>query len=113
MNKKVLLIHPSALFASDWNFLREFRLQLLTLFSFLKENGIPVDVLDLEREIGLPGNFQEASQFKRKAKHLLSQYSFDIVAISCYGSTEFLSSLQVAQACKEINKNCKIILLPL
>src|SRR3989338_5383291 len=111
MTPKVLLIYPSALFApeNDWGVDSTIQPQLIILYSYLKENGITADVLDLTIEIGRPKNLKEAEDFPFKVKKLLSQYSFDIVAISCFTSINYLASVLAARISKEINPHCKVV----
>jgi len=109
MNQKILIINPGALYGSNWSFKKDFPLQVLTLYSFLRENNLNVDVLDLERELSLPSNHREVQEYIAQAEHLIRQYSFDIVAISCFASMSYTASLAVAKICKKANTHCKII----
>ena len=109
MSKKVLLVHPSSLFSKDWLFARNFQLHLITLYYFLRQNHIEVDVLDLELELGFPNTLENIQQFPQRLTQLLQNYSFDIVGISCYASTQYLSAVAVAKACKMLNKECKVV----
>ena len=110
MNNKTLLIYPASLNNGGWiKADRNYQLPLLVLYSFLKQNGIDVDVLELDQEIGYPHRAKDREIFPQRAKNSLSQFSFDIVGISCYTSVCYLSSVMIAKICKEINKDCKVV----
>lgn len=106
---KVLLIHPSALYAPFWGQLLAIKAHLLDLFSYLKYKGIDVAVLDLEIEIGRPETESERKAFREKAADLISQRDFDIVGISCWSSFNYLSTLVIADVCRSINDECCIV----
>ncbi len=111
MNKKILLIYPgrwrSDIFVHEK---RDFEPCLLLLYSYLKDHGMDhVDVLDLERELELPGNLEQLNQYIHNIRRLLRQFTFDIVGISCYSTMCYLTTIAVAKVCKELSKDCKIV----
>jgi len=109
---KVLLINPSIFhWEDDESSYHPHRVKthLLELFSYLRFVGIDTAVLDLELEIGRPRDGGGKENFSREAVRLISQFDFDIAAISCWSSLHYLSSLAVADMCREINHNCCIV----
>ena len=109
--KKILLVYPARLFASEWGIdVWNLKPSLVNLFSYLvREKGLAVDVLDLEIELGNPGTKEGFDRFKSNVSHILKQKNFDIIAISCYLSTNYLSAKFAAHICKEINPQCTIV----
>jgi len=111
MNKKarVLIIYPSAFFSPQWGKVLSIKPHLIDLITFLNKN-FEVNVLDLEIEIGRPNSRGTGIEdFIRKARRLISGYSFDAVGISCWSSLNYLSTVAVAEVCKELNPKIPII----
>lgn len=105
----ILLIYPSQLFNSDWGRIAWTNPSLVNLFSYLKQyRDINAQVLDLDIEIGRPRNAEEILKFKEKVSVAIKKYKFDIVGISCSYSINYLSSIMVAEICRDINRNCVI-----
>jgi len=100
---KVLLIYPSQLYAPRWGIHMQVKSHMLSLFSFLRYNKINAEVLDLENEIGRPKNEDEVQKFSEKTFELISRFDFDIAAISCWSSLNYLSSILVADICRAVN----------
>lgn len=115
MAKRTLIIYPGFLFnvssheARRWKQEETFSPSLHVLYSYLKQHNIEVDVLDFCREVGRPSNSAEREAFRIQAKNLLQKYNFDIVAISCFTTFDYISTIMVAEFCKELNPNCKIV----
>lgn len=110
MEKNLLLIYPSQLFTPDWGDIACTNPSLVNLLSYLKQfHDIDPKVLDLDIEIGRPHNKKEISRFKNKASEIIRKYKFDVVGISCSYSINYLSSIMVAQICRDINSNCIIV----
>ncbi len=107
--RKALLIHPGELFSTNLDYLKGLRPQIMTLYSFLRENGVDVDVLQCEEEFGRPSNQKEIEEYCGNIANALGQYDLDIVGISCYTSFEYLASVMVAQICRRLSKDCTIV----
>lgn len=105
----VLLIYPSQLYAPFWGERTNVKPHMLSLFSFLRHNKINVEVFDLENEIGRPKNEDEVKIFLERASEIISRFNFNIVAISCWSSLNYLSSISVADICKGINHRSTIV----
>ena len=82
---------------------------MIDLFSFLKYKKIGVEVLDLENEIGRPKTEEQVKEFEEKTTKLISQFDFDIAAISCWSSLNYLSSIMVARICKNVNSKSTVV----
>jgi len=106
---RLLLISPSRLYAPDWGGENRVKLHILNLFSFLKNNNIEVEILDLENELGRPIDNKEIDRFKEKSIKLISQYDFNIVAISCWSSIDYLSSIMIANICKNVSSESLVV----
>jgi radical SAM superfamily enzyme YgiQ (UPF0313 family) len=106
---QVLLIYPSCFYAHDWGSINYLKPHLFSLFSFLKSQGIDVEVLDLEIEIGRPSNEKELEKFHKKAWDLISNYDFQIAAISCWSSLNYISSVVIANICRELKPKSTIV----
>jgi radical SAM superfamily enzyme YgiQ (UPF0313 family) len=108
INPRLLLIYPSFLYAPTYGKKEILKTHLVHLFSFLRNHNIEVDVLDLENEIGRPETDNDVKKFNETSKKLISRYDFDIVAISCWSSLNYLSSIMVGDICRDINSQCII-----
>lgn len=106
---KLLLIYPSQLYSPNWGQAHAVKPHLVLLFSYLRHHGIQAEVVDLENELGRPGTKKEVDIFRKTMKDLLSRRSFDIAAISCYTSLNYLSSILAAEACKENHPYCRVV----
>lgn len=106
---KLLLIYPSCLYAPRWGEIRSVKPHMINLFSFLKAHKIKVEILDLENEIGRPETENQINKFKERTLKLISKFDFDIAAISCWSSLNYLSSILVADICKNINPESVVV----
>jgi radical SAM superfamily enzyme YgiQ (UPF0313 family) len=77
--------------------------QLVKLYSFLKNRGILVQVVDLELEFGRPKDEAECALFLEQAEARLRGEQFDFVGISCYTSLGYLSALAVSALARKLN----------
>ena len=109
--KKVLLVYPGRLYAPIWGYeVWNLKPVLLNLFSYLsQEPRLEIDVLDFEVELGNPAREEEVDKFKNKVNRALKGRCFDIVAISCYLSTNYLSTKMIAEMCRKINGTSTIV----
>lgn len=107
--KRVLLIYPPQLYAPTWGRVNVAKPHLVGLFSFLRQKGMQAEVLDLENELGRPATCAQAGQFRKKAQGLISRRRFDIAAISCYTSLNYLGSIEVALACRQAHSSSIIV----
>lgn len=99
---KILIINPSRFSDGSWG--PNANGHLFLLFSYLRSAcpDAEIEVLDLEHHLGRPRSAREAKEFLADAKIALAQSGFDIVAISCWTSAHYLSSVAVAGICKAL-----------
>ena len=93
--RRVLLLHPGSLYGGDWAQIRIAKPSLVSLFSYLQYSGVPVEVLDLQVELGNP-KVDAVEEYLRRAEELLGQREFDLLAVSCWSSLEYLASVELA-----------------
>lgn len=108
--RKILLVYPGRLYAPIWG-LDTWNLKpaLLNLYSYLRQSAeLSVEVLDLEIELGNPRTKEEVEKFKKSAGLILKGKRFDIVAISCYISANYLGAKMVAEICRQANRDSVI-----
>lgn len=103
---KILLIYPPPLYAPFWGPPKSDKAHLFEMYSFLRHHRIDTDVIDLELIMGKPKSAEDIRKLQRKAKKLLADRYFDVAAISCWSSLNYLGSLMVARICKDVNSNC-------
>jgi len=108
---RVLLVYPARLCAPTWGTeVWNLKPVLVNLFSYLRqEKMLNVDVLDLEVEFGNPSTKEEVDKFEERVARILGQKDFDIIAISCYLSTNYLSARMVAEISKKINRDSVVV----
>lgn len=106
---KVLLVNPSRFFSGDWGG-GELN-HLLVLYSYLRVRcpDVDVEVLDLERELGLPADTDRVDWFSRHARAALESIDFDLIGISCWTSLHYLSTMAVARLAKEVHPECQVV----
>jgi radical SAM superfamily enzyme YgiQ (UPF0313 family) len=83
---------------------------LHVLYAFLRHHGIVVSVLDMALELGYSHNSaSDVARYRGLALALLRKQDFDIAAISCWTSLQFLSSCVTAELCKEVNPDGLVV----
>ena len=82
--------------------------QLVKLYSYLVNRGVPTEVVDLELEFGRPRDEVECAAFLELAKARLSGAEFDFIGVSCYTSLSFLSTLEIAKIVRRLNPSAII-----
>jgi len=110
MKKKILIINPGIFFKyyrpEDYIAVSP---TLILFFSYLKEHGIDCEPVDFDEEVKSLKIFSNTSLYRKKARELLKKHKWDIVGISCYSSRSYLHAVSIAQVCKELNKNCTVV----
>jgi hypothetical protein len=96
-SRRVLLVNPSPVYAGSRSAARS-RMQpsLVSLFTYLSARGVPVDVLDLHVEVGVPADVAGASHAATEALALTLARDFDVLAVSCNSSYHYLPALDLA-----------------
>jgi len=95
--RRILLLNPSPIYAGSRATARS-SLQpgLVSLFSYLSARGVPVDVLDLHVEVGVPAEAADVTQAASAALALTLARDFDVLAVSCNSSYHYLPALDLA-----------------
>jgi hypothetical protein len=106
---RVLLIYPSMLHTLALEQIWAGKPPLVELLSYLQAKGIEAAVLDLEVELGRPRTQEERNTFLARAADLLSRREFDVVGISCMFSRNYFASVAVAEICRKINGQARIV----
>lgn len=68
----------------------------MSLRSYLESSGVPTEVLDLQVELGNPEP-AEVEDYLRRAEGLIGRRHFDLLAVSCWSSLEYLAAVELAQ----------------
>jgi radical SAM superfamily enzyme YgiQ (UPF0313 family) len=104
--KRILLIDPSEIgwLGSSRAGSQPINASLLALFSYLRKGGIEdIQLLDLSLEpLPRPRNAEELAKFEDAIVELLSDYEYDVAAISCFSTFQFQSTLLVARASRRV-----------
>jgi len=69
---RVLLVFPGSLFGGEWAAGPRVKPELVALWTELRRGGLEVEVLDLEAELGLPGDDASRTAFLADAGRLLA-----------------------------------------
>ena len=79
----VLLVYPGSLWGGVWAARPRVKPELVSLYTWLRNAGVETDVLDLEAELGTPGEGEQRA-FLQRAEALLAGRPADVVAIFCW-----------------------------
>jgi anaerobic magnesium-protoporphyrin IX monomethyl ester cyclase len=107
-SKRLLIVYPSMYYYPTFMESVDIKIPLLSLYSYIKPH-FEAEMIDLEKEIGRPGNKITIKRFENKVEKLLSERDFEIIGISCWTSLSFLSTLAVARIAKQVNPNCTVV----
>ena len=98
--KKILLLNPGNFYCS-WGKTIKIKPHLVYIYSILKDY-FDIEIIDLENELKIPITEEEIKQFKKNALSIILKHEFDIIAISCYTSVNYLPSIYFASKIKKI-----------
>lgn len=105
---RVLLVFPASLFGGRWADGPRVKPELVSLFSELRRAGRTVDVLDLEAEVGNPGDDAAREDFLGKAEGLLCERSADLVVVSCWSALQYSAAVAVAERVRRLHPEAVI-----
>ncbi len=108
MKKKMILLYPGDFYSMNWGRFIKLKPHMVYVYSFLKE-FFDVTVIDLENEFSRPETDNELDQFKKKALQRILPVDTDYLAISCWSSLNYLSSIYFAEKIKRERPATKII----
>ena len=95
---RVLLLYPGPVWAGDTVHRRlPVKLPLLSLYSYLAAHEVPVEVLDLQNELGIPEPTRTAVRaYLDTGAATLAARAFDVLAISCWTSFDYAATMALA-----------------
>ena len=109
MKKKLLLLYPGSLFAENRKFCWYLKPYMIYVYTFLSK-FFDTKVIDLEIEFfNLLHNQTKHEKFKELSLKMILSEDFEYLAISCWSSFDYLSSIFIAENIKKIKPNTKII----
>ena len=93
---RVLLFHPGTLYGAESVVRKVVKTTLVEFFSFLRAHDVDVEVLDLQAEFGNPRP-EAVDEYLRVGSDRLLSFDFDVLAVSCWSSHEYLASVEFAE----------------
>ena len=108
MKERLLLIYPGEFYAGSWGRTLPLKPHMVYIYSYLKQ-FFDVSVVDLENEFSRPENEDALSAFKQNALKRIIEIEAEIVAISCWSSLNYLSTIYFAEKIRERRPDVKII----
>lgn len=106
--EKILLLYPGEFYAKGWGRFIRLKPHLVYIYTFLKQ-FFDVAVVDLENEFSRPETTEELITFKAKALKRVLGLEVDMIAISCWSSLNYLSSVYFAEKIKQHRPQTTII----
>ena len=105
---RVLLVFPGSLYGGHWADGPRVKPELVGLSSELRRAGYAVDVLDLEVELGQPGDDAERAAFLDAAGAALAARPADLVVVSCWSALQYSAAVAVAERTRVAHPNAVI-----
>ncbi|MCG6910167.1 MAG: cobalamin-dependent protein [Deltaproteobacteria bacterium] len=106
--EKILLLYPGEFHSQGWGRFICLKPHMVYIYSYL-QRFFDVTVLDLENEFSRPQTPEELAVFKTKSLKRIQGIDADMVAISCWSSLNYLSSVFFAEAIKKERPDTPII----
>jgi len=106
--KELLLLYPGEFYSRNWGRMIRLKPHMVYMYSFLKQY-FNVTVIDLENEFSKPQTDDELLIFKKNALKRIRGTEADIVAISCWSSLNYLSTLYFAETIKQDRPEAQIV----
>jgi len=94
---RVLLVYPGSLYGGSWADGPRVKPELVQIWTELRRAGFDAGVLDLEAELGNPGDEAAREAFLQLADGLLAEREADLVVLSCWSALQYTASLAVAE----------------
>jgi radical SAM superfamily enzyme YgiQ (UPF0313 family) len=104
----ILLLYPSCFHYPAWMERVELKTSQLLLASYLAQ-FFRVEYADLEITVGRPNTPLQISRFERHVRQFLAARDFDVLAISCWTSLSYQSTLAIARICRELHPGRVIV----
>jgi hypothetical protein len=108
--RRVLLVNPVPLFGGN-RVAGASRLQprLVSIYSFLAGHGVPIDVLDLHRELGVPSSPAYVLTIAAESARRVLAHDYDLLAISCNSSFHYLGAMDLAEKVRMADSKLTIV----
>ncbi|MBW2298323.1 MAG: cobalamin B12-binding domain-containing protein, partial [Deltaproteobacteria bacterium] len=106
--EKILLLYPGEFFSQGWGRFIRLKPHMVYIYSYLKQ-FFDVTVVDLENEFSRPESPEALTAFKAKSLERINGISADMVAISCWSSLNYLSTVFFAEQIKQQRPDTPII----
>lgn len=98
--EKILLLYPGEFYAKGWGRFIQLKPHMVYIYTYLKQH-FDVIVVDLENEFSRPETTGELTAFKANSLKRILGIQADVVAISCWSSLNYLSSVYFAEKIKQ------------
>jgi hypothetical protein len=106
--EKILLLYPGEFYSQGWGRFIQLKPHMVYIYTYLKE-FFDVIVVDLENEFSRPETPAALSAFKTDALERVLSLEVDLVAISCWSSLNYLSSVYFAEQIKQHRPQTTIV----
>jgi len=106
--EKILLLYPGEFYSQGWGRFIRLKPHMVYIYSYLKQ-FFDVIVVDLENEFSRPETPEELSAFKANSLERILGFEVDMVAISCWSSLNYLSSVYFADKIKQHHPGTPIV----
>ena len=93
---RVLLVYPGSLYGGSWADGPRVKPELVQIWTELRRAGFDAGVLDLEAELGNPGDEAAREAFLQLADGLLAEREADLVVVSCWSALQYTAAVAVA-----------------
>ena len=108
--RRILLVNPVVFSASRSPALAlPLQPALVSLYSYLVAHDVPVDVVDLQVELGPPADMEGLESAMAASVRLVRARDFDLLAISCNFSGAYLGAMEIARAVREADAAVHIV----
>jgi len=106
--QKILMVYPGDFYSKNWGRFITLKPHMVYIYTYLKE-FFDVIVIDLENEFLRPEDEKGLEEFKKKSLKRILSIDTDYIAISCWSSLNYLSSVYFAEKIKQQKAKMNII----
>ncbi|MBU1341702.1 MAG: cobalamin-dependent protein [Proteobacteria bacterium] len=106
--QKILMVYPGDFYSKNWGRFITLKPHMVYIYTYLKE-FFDVIVIDLENEFLRPEDEKGLEEFKKKSLKRILSIDTDYIAISCWSSLNYLSSVYFAEKIKQQKPKMNII----
>jgi len=106
--EKILLLYPGEFYSKGWGRFIHLKPHMVYIYTYLKQ-FFDVIVVDLENEFSRPETSEELSAFKTNGLKRILGLEVDLVALSCWSSLNYLSSVYFAEKLKQHRPETTIV----